>query len=254
MKFINAVAKVMQNLGNHRFGKCNICGSPTVFLCIDVFSVRNNMYCPFCRSSSRKRHVAKILINEVMQTNSTIADVAKNQSLTIYNTDVDDAFYQILHHQNSYICSTFSPEVKPGTEIRPGVFCQDLENLTFDNESFDVVITEDVFEHVRNHERGLQEVHRILKVGGYHIFTVPCNFDCATIVRVDTSGKEDIHLLPPEYHGDRIRGQILAYRTFGIDIYELLKNIGFTTKVDFSNYLDQKNGIFDSYIFCSQKL
>ncbi|OUL18750.1 methyltransferase type 11 [Nostoc sp. T09] len=254
MKLINVVPRVLQNLDNHQFGKCNICGNLTAFLCIDVQAVRNNMYCPFCRSSSRKRHVAKIIIHEVVKTVSVIGEIPKTQALKIYNADVDDAFYQVLHQQEIYTCSTFSPELKPGSEIRPGVFCQDLKNLTFADETFDIVITEDVFEHVRNHEQGLREIHRVLKFGGYHIFTVPCNFDRQTIVRVDTSGEEDIHLLPPEYHGDKIRGKILAYRTFGIDIFDLLKNIGFETKVDFSNYLDRKNGIFDSYVFCSKKV
>ncbi|WP_243713963.1 class I SAM-dependent methyltransferase [Nostoc sp. 106C] len=198
--------------------------------------------------------MAKIIIHEVIKTVSTIAEIPQTQALSIYNADIDDAFYQVLHQRNLYICSTFSPEFKPGSEMRPRVFCQDLENLTFADETFDIVITEDIFEHVRNHQQGFKEVHRILKPGSYHIFTVPCNFDRETIVRVDTSGKEDIHLLPPEYHGDKIRGKILAYRTFGIDIFDLLKNIGFVTKIDFSNYLDRKNGIFDSYVFCSKKV
>lgn len=115
-------------------------------------------------------------------------------------------------------------------------------------------MTEDVFEHVRHHEKGFREVHRILKLGGYHIFTIPCNFDQTTIVRVDTSGEKDKLILPPEYHGDKIRGQILAYRTFEIDIFDFLKSIGFQTKVDFSNYIDKDMGIFDSYVLCSQKV
>ena len=126
--------------------------------------------------------------------------------------------------------------------------------MTFADENFDVVITEDVFEHIRDYKKGFREVYRVLKKGGYHIFTVPCFFDKPTLVRVDTSGDEDIHLLPPEYHRDRIRGKILAYRTFGIDIFEILEKIGFETTVDFSSYVDRRYGIFDSYAFCSKKI
>lgn len=254
MKLIDAAKGAIKNFGYHQLGKCNVCGNLTVFVCIDSQTARNNMYCPFCRSSSRKRHVAKVLINELGKSVSSIADIPKKQQLSIYNTDVNDAFYKVLHNYDSFTCSTFSPETKPGTEIKKNVFCQDLENLTFENETFDVVTTEDVFEHVRHHEKGFGEVHRILKLGGYHIFTVPCNFDQTTIVRVDTSGEKDIHLLPPEYHGDKIRGQILAYRTFGIDIFDLLTSIGFQTTVNFSSYIDSYMGIFDSYVFCSQKV
>jgi SAM-dependent methyltransferase len=239
------------NLVNHRLGKCNVCGNPTIFICLDAATARNNMYCPFCYSSSRKRHVAKVILDEVGV--SSIAQMAEASNLNIYNADVDDGFYKYLHKNDSYICSSFIPDVTPGTEIRKRVFCQSLEHLTFSDRSFDIVVSEDVLEHVRNHEQAFREVHRVLKPGGYHIFTIPCNFDQPTIVRVDTNGDEDIHLLPPEYHGDRIRGKILAYRTFGIDIFELLTRIGFETKVDFSNYIDRRVGIFDSYVFCSQK-
>jgi SAM-dependent methyltransferase len=262
---VNQAAKAaINNLGYHQLGTCNVCGNVTVFVCIDAKTARNNMYCPFCYSSSRKRHVAKVILNQIHKQKpenkqigtkiSSIAQLGKANNLSFYNADVDDAFFKYLHGSNFYFCSTFQPDIQPGTETRKRVYCQSLENLTFADASFDFVITEDVLEHVRNHEQAFREVHRVLKTGGYHIFTIPCNFDQPTIVRVDTSGTEDIHLLPPEYHGDRIRGQILAYRTFGIDIFELLERLGFATQVDFSSYIDQKSGIFDSYVFCSQKI
>ncbi|MGD1913285.1 MAG: class I SAM-dependent methyltransferase [Rivularia sp. (in: cyanobacteria)] len=257
MKVIDAATLAIQNVGYHQVGKCNICGKSTIFVCIDVQTVRNNMYCPFCKSSSRKRHVAKLLIDKVILKVSSLADISSNQNLnnlTIYNADVNDAFSKVLYNSTSYFCSSYIPNVQPGGEVKEKVFCQDLENLTFASENFDVVITEDVFEHIRDYEKAFREVYRVLKKGGYHIFTVPCFFDKPTLIRVDTSGVEDIHLLPPEYHGDRIRGKILAYRTFGIDIFDFLEKVGFETTVDFSNYRDRRYGIFDSYAFCSKKV
>jgi hypothetical protein len=61
----------------------------------------------------------------------------------------------------------------------------------------------------------------------------------------------DVAILPPEYHGEKNGKKILAYRTFGLDLLDFLKEIGFETVVDFSKYADQKNGIFDSYAFVS---
>ena len=254
MKIIDAVKQAFKNTGNHYLGRCNICGQYTFFVCIDALAVRNNMYCPFCRSSSRKRHVAKVLLNRITPHAVTINDVSRVGKYHIYNADVDDAFGKVLNNYESYVCSNFTPGIAPGTEISPRIFCQNLEDLSFADESFDIVITEDVFEHLKYPEKGFKEVHRILKTGGYHIFTVPCYFDRPTLVRVDTSGDKEVQLLPPEYHGDRIRGKILAYRTFGIDIFPLLTKIGFETRVDFSNYLDRKSGIFDSYVFYSKKV
>jgi hypothetical protein len=71
---------------------------------------------------------------------------------------------------------------------------------------------------------------------------------------VDTSGDEDVHLLPPEYHGDPLRGTILAYRTFGIDLFESLNAIGFETQVNFSTFADRHWGIFDSSVFVSRRI
>lgn len=35
------------------------------------------------------------------------------------------------------------------------------------------------------------------------------------------------HILPPEYHGDYLRKGILAFRNYGLDIYDSLKKVGF---------------------------
>ena len=210
------------------------------------------MYCLFCRSSSRKRHVAQALQRELAPEVSNIAMVPRIGSRPrIFSASIDDAFQRVLHDYEHFFCSDLLPEVAPGTEVEERVFCQNLERLTFPDQSFDVVITEDVLEHVKYHERAFTEVHRVLSDGGIHIFTVPFVFDLPTIVRVEA--ETDRFLLPPEYHGDSLRGKILAYRTFGIDMYEVLENIGFHTSVAFSRLKDLRFGIVDSYVFISRK-
>jgi SAM-dependent methyltransferase len=256
LKRIIYFAKIgaLKNLRYHKIGRCNICGNFTIFICTDLVTARNNMFCLFCHSSSRKRHVAQVILKEVVKQNCSLSKISKIKNIKIYNTDINDAFYRVLYSYDQYICSGFFPNIEPGQQIRSRVFCQDIEHTTFNDKTFNLVITEDVFEHIRDYKKGFREIFRILKVGGYHIFTVPCYFDKPTLVRVDTSGDKDIHVLLPEYHGDAIRGRILAYRTFGIDIFDLLKHMGFDTKVNFSKYADQKYGIFDSYTFISKKL
>ncbi len=171
----------------------------------------------------------------------------------IYNVQRDDAFTRLLGESASFFCSDFIPDVAPGTEVAPRQYCQDLEKLSFADDFFDVVITEDVLEHVRDAEKAFREIRRVLKPRGCHFFTVPFLFDRETIVRIDTSTSEDCYLLSPEYHGDPIRGSIIAYRTFGIDMFGLLNRIGFETKVFFADYSDKEHGIFDSFVFCSRK-
>jgi SAM-dependent methyltransferase len=245
---------IFKNLKYHKLGKCNICGRLTIFICTDLKTARNNMFCIFCNSYSRKRHVAQLILREIIKENCSISEIPKKRNIKIYNTDIKDAFFKVLHNYDQYYCSAFLPDVDPGKQISERAFCQNIEKISFDDESFDLVITEDVFEHIRDYEKGFREIFRILYIGGYHIFSVPCYFYKPTIHRVYTFGDDDMHILPPEYHGDGIRGKILAYRTFGIDIFDLLRKIGFETEVIFSKYADQKYGIFDSYTFVSRKM
>jgi SAM-dependent methyltransferase len=110
---------------------------------------------------------------------------------------------------------------------------QNLERLTFADASFDIVITSDVMELVRLEERAHREIRRILRPGGFYIFTVPQMRNRETVVRVritdpDDPSKDD-HLLEPDYRGDPTApgGRALAYRHFGIDLDRRLEELGF---------------------------
>jgi len=250
MKFVT-FKRALTNFRYHRTGRCNICGKLTIFGCTDLADARNNMACFFCISPSRKRHIAKLMLSSLFPGTKSLSGVSNHSGLKIYNTDTDDAFEKIFQNNAGYFCSEYSKDT--GKEIGVRKSTQNVESLTFGNEMFDVVISEDMFEHVRDYKKGFQEVFRVLKPGGYHIFTVPFIFDRPTLIRVDTDGPSDIEILPPEYHGEKNGRKILAYRTFGLDLLDFLKNIGFETVVDFSKFGDQKNGIFDSYAFLSKK-
>ena len=53
------------------------------------------------------------------------------------------------------------------------VFCGEVTDARFPDDSFDVVTMWDVLEHVRDPLRTLQEIYRILKPGGYLICSTP---------------------------------------------------------------------------------
>jgi SAM-dependent methyltransferase len=231
-----------------------VCGRLSIFFCLEQGSFRNTMICLFCRSAARNRHVAKAILGLVDRGGKSIADLPGTGDVTIYNTSTNDCFSRVLRGYPGYFSSCYKEGLATGTEISPRTSCQNIEALTYPDNSFDFVITEDVFEHVRRPEEGFREICRVLRPGGYHVFTVPFHFDRPTLVRVDTTGDEDVHLLPPEYHGDPLRGTILAYRTFGIDLFAQLNEIGFETRVDFSSFADRNCGIFDSSVFMSRRL
>ena len=45
--------------------------------------------------------------------------------------------------------------------------------LSYDDASIDLILSSDVFEHVPDPYRAHAEVHRVLRPGGHHVFTVP---------------------------------------------------------------------------------
>jgi len=46
-------------------------------------------------------------------------------------------------------------------------------NPIFEKESYDIIFAEQVFEHVKDPKKGLQEVYNLLKPNGYFLITVP---------------------------------------------------------------------------------
>ena len=128
----------------------------------------------------------------------------------------------------SLTTSEYFDDVLPGT-FRAGVQCQDVTALTFANDSFDVCTSTEVFEHVPDDTAAFDEMLRVLRPGGHLVFTVPIG-DHPTGIRArkDSTGNL-IHLLPPEYHSDRLRGEgkVLCFRNYGTDIVSLLLGRGF---------------------------
>lgn len=244
---------VLTRAGQHAIGRCPLCGRPAAFLQLHAGSLREGLTCVWCRSFSRKRHVALVLRELLAPTARTAAEAVRRSGARVLSAQTGDRLAQDLQGYDGYWTSEYLPGVAPGAALGPRSSCQDLEALTFDDAAFDVVVTEDVLEHVRHEERAFGEIHRVLRPGGHHVFTVPYRVDQRTEVRVDTSGPEDLHLLPPEYHGDAIRGQILAYRTFGYDLLDRLRELGLPTAIRLAGRPEARHGVYDSLVLVSTK-
>ncbi len=126
--------------------------------------------------------------------------------------------------------SEYFDDLAPGA-FRDGVQCQDIQNLTYPDASFDLVTSTEVFEHVADDRRGFAEIRRVLRPGGAFIFTVPIENADRTVERAVIGDGVVKHLLPPAYHDDRIRGKaaVLVFRDYGRDIAARLLESGFRT-------------------------
>jgi SAM-dependent methyltransferase len=72
----------------------------------------------------------------------------------------------------AYTVTHYYPGVAPG-KIVNGIRCENLERLTFADESVDLHITQDVFEHLFDPAAAFREIARTLRPGGAHVFTPP---------------------------------------------------------------------------------
>ncbi len=103
-----------------------------------------------------------------------------------------------------YIPSQYWPEKKLG-ECYNGFFNIDLEEQTFNDGVFDLVITQDVYEHLYNPDKATREIYRTLKDGGAHICTIPLvNKNKPTERWSDLVNGKAVFLKEPEYHGNPI--------------------------------------------------
>ena len=229
--------KSSEQRNSHR-ENCSVCGVDGDFpRNPKIASIRENFGCTTCGASLRYREQARVILSFYSRHGSRhIGDLIKEaefRALRVYEPGLIGPFRKYFQVLDNYVTSFFWDDVAPG-EFSEGIQCQDLTHLTYDDSSFDLVLTSDIFEHVRHPLEGFQEIDRILKLGGMHIFSIPVQhpMPTKTVSRVDTSGEDDIHILPPHYHGAPRGGRSLVYTDFGDDLVENLNRNGIDLRMD----------------------
>lgn len=235
----SAIAK-----GGSLIGRCLICDQRTSFLFPadfveqllamgisreiipqPVYLLRESLLCGQCHSANRERQVAYVLLKT--HEAETLSELS---GLHILNAESSGALHNRLLQNPKYCFSEyFGPEYAP-SEVIKGIRNEDFQKLSFADDSFDVVITRDVFEHIPDPYQAHREVFRVLKKGGRHIFTVPFSRDSFTdIVRAELAGSEIIHHMPPQYHANPVDPEngALVFRIFSFEMLVELKRIGF---------------------------
>lgn len=251
-------------------GRCNICGRDSAFFCHNKALYRESLVCAECLTTSRYRSIACGLLRALrelagveVESLAQLAQTTAPRQLKVYDTQAPfyyaTAAYPLPDLLNA--CpwieaqtSLYKPERAWGAPLGARQTNQNLEQLTFADASFDIVITSDVMEHVRLADRAHREIRRVLKPGGVYLFTVPhLRYQRETIVRVATPDPadptQDQLLLEPEYHGDANAkgGAVLTYRAYGTDLDEELAALGFT--VDYSKENLPELGIMNTELF-----
>jgi SAM-dependent methyltransferase len=200
-------------------------------------------YCPYCDKyslflkSGLENHLTKCLsCHASIISLSIIRTITKHRKKIALKRVYELSFHGVVFNyleknSENFYFSEFFPESKLRTVN--GVRNEDVQNLSFSKNFFNLITSSEVFEHVPNYIEGFNNIYRVLKPGGFFIFTVPLknsygNFT-KRICRLSNQGQL-VWIYNPEYHDSRVSG-IKSVPVFWhhskIQIIADLKKVGF---------------------------
>ena len=203
-------------------GFCTVCDQPSIFVERDTW-LREHYRCMLCDSLPRHRALMNVL-------NSMFP---KWRELRIYEASpAGPAMQRLWRGCPAYTASHPYKDIPLG-DSHGGIRCENLEALTFPDATFDIVITQDVFEHVLDPTRAFAEIARVLSPTGVHLFTVPYYRGLRTLIRAVPSPHGIRYLEKAEYHGNPIDPQgSLVVTEWGDDLPEhIFRSSGMLTTI-----------------------
>jgi len=233
----SSLERLMLRLGWGGPIRCTVCGS-LAFMKRIKENLRESCDCSACGATNRRRQIALVVCDAVRRIRgggvNSLRDLVKYPGLVIYNTETGGAVNSVLSNMKNYSASEyFGEEYKSGQTVK-GKTHQDLMALSFDDESIDIVLSSDVFEHIPYPYKAHAEVFRVLRPQGRHIFTVPfygTQYLDEHRTSIDEAG-DITHLKPPMHHGDPVRAEgALVHNIFALEMLVKMAMLGFRTNV-----------------------
>lgn len=237
LRFILKIPAYLRRIHRHQRGVCSVCGKRSLFLAASD-NLKESLGCLWCHAILRKRYLANRVVHIFARHDSQSLHVLVREEefrdLSILLAEAHGPLFYELQYLPNFTASEYLDDMEPG-DVRDGIRCEDLSNLSFEDEAFDILMHTSVFEHVREPLAAINESYRVLKPNGIFLLEVPLTTHNipglreVTTPRVDVTDSEDKHILPPVYHGDPLRSEgALVYNDFGMDLQSMLSDAGFT--------------------------
>ncbi len=205
----------------HHKGFCNCCDKKTKFVSFS-HNLRDNFFCENCYSIPRQRAFMKVI--------DELSPNWRNINIHESSPNIKDCRVSMKLQENcpNYVATQYFKGRIRG-EVIDGFQNENLTDQTFPDASFDLVLSQDVMEHVFRPEKAFAEIARTLRPGGIHIFTVPLvNKHRPTepwAVLTESGEVEFLH--EPEFHGNPIdpNGSPVSMH-WGYDIVQTIDGSG----------------------------
>lgn len=193
---------------------CTVCNTKSNFAIDfnteDLFmAYRESARCTSCNLVGRQRAVM-----------TRVKQYAQPGDVIYLQEQVTSSYQWAVHNLTD--CTIIGSEYMP-CDPWPNIRHEDVQALSFANQSVDIIISQDVFEHVADPWCGFVECFRVLKPGGRMFMTIPFAGEPTehTVDRIKAG-------LPDFYHGNPLSEQgSIVYSDFGWDIVQRVRNIGF---------------------------
>lgn len=193
--------------------ECPCCGYKARTFATYGYETRVNALCRWCLSLERHRGLW-LYLHE--RTNILIDPVK------VLHFAPEHQFQELL--KNSKNVDYISADL----DMPTAMIKLDITNITFDDNTFDVILCNHVLEHVPDDGKAMSELYRVLKPGGWAILQTPMSTDAETI--------EDLTITDPKER-ERLFGQDDHVRTYGLDKKDRLEEAGFEVVLD--QYLNE---------------
>ncbi len=128
-----------------------------------------------------------------------------------------------------FLGTEYAPDAAAAARLFP-IPAVDVTRSPFPDASFDMVLTNEVLEHVPDLDAALRDMARILRPGGMALGSFPFDMEAdATAIRARLEADGSVtHLAVPEYHGNPVdpEGGSLVFQVPGWDVLERARAAG----------------------------
>lgn len=185
---------------------------------------RENVLCPYDLTLERHRLMWLYLKNK--------SDFFTKPNLKVMHIAPEQCFHKIFKHQKNLDYTT-GDLVSPIADLH-----FDLHQIPLEDNQYEIIFCNHVMEHVTDDLKCMQELHRIMKPGGWGIFQVPIDTN-------RTSTYEDWSITTPEER-EKHFWQYDHVRLYGTNYPNRLEEAGFTLEtVDYGKEISPE--LFDRY-------
>lgn len=192
------------------------------------FDLREGCRCLHCGSNLRSVQLAQAILTELVARTGVRAPSLAAALRDSRIQDLAVAEINSAGNLHPFLASLPRLRLSEFGSQRPEVPSEDLARLSYAAASFDLVITSETLEHISDLSAGLAEIHRVLKPGGAHVFTVPVVWDRPqSRRRAILQAGRTVHMLPPSFHGSAQDPSFLVFHEFGADFCTMVAAAGF---------------------------